>query len=166
MASLLDIGDLTEEVEVHGVKLTVQGWTAGHIFQLFSEFPDMRKMLEKKEGRPQEVLLSLAPELLAKMIAMALGEAKNKEVEAKAKTMGAGDQLAILMAAQRLSFPDGIGPFVEQVNRLMTATSATSISKTPSRTSLNSTTSSPAPSIASLQMDTPGLLRGHARRVN
>ena len=93
MTSLLDIGPLTEEMELHGVKLTIQGLTAGHIFQLFSKFPDMRKLLDAKQGSPQEVMLTLAPELIAKIIAMATGQSNNKEIEAKAKTMGAGDQL-------------------------------------------------------------------------
>lgn len=165
MISLLDIGPLTEEVEVRGVKLNVQGLTAGHIFQLFAEFPDMRKMIDTKQGNPQQVMLSLAPELLGKIIAMALGEAGNKEVEAKAMTMGAGDQLNIISAIQRLSFSDGIGPFVERVTALMNAVSATSPT-TRSATSSNSTTKSPAAFNASLQMDTPGMIPGRARRAN
>jgi hypothetical protein len=163
MTSLLDIGPLTEEVEIRGQTLTVQGLTAGHIFQLFAQFPDMRKLLDGKQGSPQEVMLGLAPDLIAKLIAMSLGEGHNKEVEAKALTMGAGDQLTILAAMQRLSFPDGIGPFVDKVTAIMTSVKSPT---TPSTTSLNSTTDSPAPFNASLQMDTPGMLRGHARRAN
>ena len=78
MTSLLDIGPLTEEVEVRGVKLEVQGLTAGHIFQLFAEFPDMRKLLDSKQGNAQEVMLTLAPDLIAKIIAMAVGKPRQQ----------------------------------------------------------------------------------------
>jgi hypothetical protein len=165
MASLLDIGPLTEEVEVRGVTLTVQGLTAGHLFQLFSEFPDMRKMIDSKQGKPQDVMLSLAPELLAKIIAMATGSPHDKEAEAKAKSMGASDQVAILEAVQRMSFREGLAPFVERVTALMMPVS-TKLPTIPSDNSESSTTNSPAPFSASLQMDTPGVMRGHTRRVN
>lgn len=162
MTSLLDIGPLTEEVEVRGVKLEVQGLTAGHLFQLFAEFPEMRKLIGTKQGDLQAVFLGLAPELIAKVIAMALGKPRDKETEAKVMTMGAGDQLNIIMAVQRLTCPEGIVPFVERVTSLMTSVNP----KTPSPVSSKSTASSPAPFSASLQMDTPEQMRGHARRVN
>jgi hypothetical protein len=165
MTSLLDIGPLTEDVVVRGKTLTVQGLTAGHLFQLFAEFPDMRKLLDSKSGSPQEVMLHLAPELIAKVIAMALGEPHSKEVEAKAMTMGAGDQLTLLAAVQQLTCPEGIGPFVDRITQLMTATAA-GLPKTPSMVSSNSSTRSPAPSSASLVTDTHGAMPGHARRAN
>jgi hypothetical protein len=169
MASLLDIGPLTEDVEIHGVKLTVQGLSAGHLFQLFNDFPDMRKLLDNKNGDPKEIFLSLAPELIAKIIAMVTGSPHDKQAEMQAMALGAGDQLAIMLAMQRLSFPNGIGPFVDGVTKLMTSTSEMSVAlpKTGSpNPSASSTTSSPAPFNASLQMDTPGMLHGRARRAN
>ena len=36
--------------------------------------------------------------------------------------MGATEQISILAAVQRLSFPKGIGPFIEQVNQMMGST--------------------------------------------
>lgn len=164
MTSLLDIGDLTEEVEVRGVKIQVQGLSAGHIFQLFSKFPEVRNMIGNKTGSPQEIMLALAPALIAKIIAMATGNPDDKEVEAKAAQLGAGDQLKIIAAVQRISFKDGLGPFIEEVNGLLTSASAGL--PTHSETFSNSATNSAAPSNALLQMDTPNLMRGHARRVN
>src|SRR5262245_39017460 len=167
MTSLLDIGELTEEVEVHGVKLTVQGLTAGHLFQLFSEFPEMRKMIAQKAGSPQEMMLALAPDLIAKIIALTTEKdpVQRKLVETKAKTLGASDQLIVLEAVQRLSFPDGIGPFVERVTAISKKASA-GLPEAGSTISSNSTTASPAPFNALLQTDGPPNLRGHARRAN
>ena len=165
MTTLLDIGPLTEEVEIRGVKLTVHGLSAGHLFQLFNDFPDMRKLLDKKEGDPKEIFMSLAPELIAKMIAMATGSPHDKQAEMKAMALGAGDQLAIMLAMQRLSFPNGIGPFVDGVTKLMTSTSE-GLPTIPLPISSNSTTDSPVRFSASLQTDTPGMMRGHQRRAN
>jgi hypothetical protein len=165
MVSLLDIGPLTEEVEIRGKKLTVQGLSAGHLFQLFADFPDMRKLLDAKQGNPQEVFMSLAPELIAKIIAMVTGSPHDKKAEMSAMALGAGDQLTILLAMQRLSFPNGIGPFVDGVTKLMTSTSET-LTMTGLPTSSSSTTKSAAAFNASLQMDTPELMRGPARRAN
>jgi hypothetical protein len=162
MTSLLDIGPLTEEVEVRGVKLEVQGLTAGHLFQLAAEFPDMRKLITTKQGSVQDVFLSLAPELIAKVIAMALGKPRDQETEATVMKMGAGDQLNIFMAVQRLTCPDGIVPFVEKVTALMNSVNP----KTGSANSSKPTAPLPAPFSASLQTDTPAGMRGHARRDN
>ena len=73
-----------------------------------------------------------------------------------------------LLAMQRLSFPNGIGPFVDGVTKLMTSTSGISadMPKTAPQNSESSTTSLPAQFSASLQMDTPGMLHGRARRAN
>jgi hypothetical protein len=168
MTSLLDIGPLTEEVEIRGVTLVVQGLTAGHLFQLFAEYPDMRKLLDgKPDSSPQEIMLALAPDLIAKIIAMATGQANNKEVEAKAKTMGASDQLTILTAVQKLSVPEGISPFVDRVTQLMQGSTPPTVSaRTSSPSSVNTATRSPVPFSASLQTDTPGMKLGRVPRAN
>lgn len=167
MASLLDIGPLTEEVDIHGTKVTVNGLSAADIFRLFADFPDMGLLLKTGEGSAQDVVMQLAPELLAKIIAMATGAPHDKEIEAKAKMLGAADQLAILMAVQRLSFPEGLGPFIERVTSLMgpmpTVVLPTSKSAPNSSRPLTALRSS---SSASLQTDTPNLAHGRAPRAN
>jgi hypothetical protein len=159
-SSLLDLGPLEEEVEVRGVKLTVHGLTASDLFKLFSQFPDMRQMVEQL-GTPSAVMLNLAPDVVAKVIATVTGSPGDKEVEAKAKLLGAADQMMILSAVQRLSFPQGFGPFVSQVTKLMGMDSMT-----PSGTGTAQGNSSHDASNAALQTDSPGLTRGTSPRVN
>lgn len=167
MTSLLDIGPLTEEVEIRGTKLSIQGLTAGHLFQLFSEFPDMRKLLEAgDDSSPQAIMLNLAPDLIARIIAIATGSPGDKEVEAKAKTMGATDQLVILSAVQRLSFQDGLGPFLDRINHLMGSTLMPDPLATAAALSAKPTIKSRALSSAALQTDTPGMTRGQVPRAN
>lgn len=160
MSSLLDLGPLTEEVEIRGVKLMVQGLTASDLFKLFSEFPDMQKMLEQM-GSPGAVMTSMAPELFAKVIAISTGMAGNKEAEAKAGQLGAADQMVILSAVQRLSFPEGFGPFVNQLGKLMGADLTTLSASGPGQGN-----SSHDVSNAALQTDSPGLTRGASPRAN
>lgn len=166
MASLLDIGPLTEEVDIRGTKITVQGLTAGHIFQLFSEFPDMRKMFESStsEDSPQSVMLQLAPELIARIISIATGSPGDPAVEAKAKTMGAADQLEIISAVQRLSFKDGVGPFIDQVSALMGAAMPMppELEAKVAKTYADTVKKLRSRSNASLQTDTPNLAHGAA----
>jgi hypothetical protein len=157
MNSLLDLGPLTEEVDIRGVKLTVRGLTAASLFKLFSEFPDRQPALAQM-GTSNSAMLELAPDLFAKIIAIATGSPDDEAIIAKAKELGAADQMAILSAVQRLSFPQGFGPFVEQITRLM-------VPDTPSQPSAQGN-SSPAPSNAALQTDSPGIARGASPRVN
>jgi hypothetical protein len=162
MSSLLDLGPLTEEVEIRGVKLTVHGLTVTDLFKLFSEFPDMQKLLAQM-GTPNAVMLGLAPDMFAKVIAMATGSLGDKEVEERAKQLGAADQLMILSAVQRMSFPQGFGPFVDQMTRLVGTGMTTATS---SETLNGQANSSRAPSSAQLQTDSPGMLRGASPRGN
>ena len=168
MASLLDIGPLTEEIDIHGTKVTINGLSAADIFRLFADFPDMRKLFQTGDGDPQNVVMKLAPDLLAKIIAMATGAPNNKEVEDKAKTLGAHEQIAILTAVQRLSFPGGLGPFIEQVTSLMgpLPTIPSLPSSNSSASSSRSTMGLRSSSSALLQTDTPNLAHGRAPRVN
>ena len=157
MSSLLDLGPLVEEVEIRGVKLTVRGLTAASLFKLFSEFPNMQEALAQM-GTSSSVMLELAPDLFAKVIAIATGSPDDAAIIAKAKELGAADQMAILSVVQKLSFPQGFGPFVDQITRLM-------VMDTPTQSS-GQENSSHAPSNAALQTDSPGLTRGTSPSVN
>jgi hypothetical protein len=156
-SSLLDLGPLTEEVEIRGVKLTVRGLTAASLFKLFSEFPNMQQALAQM-GTSSSGMLELAPDLFAKVIAIATGSPEDAAVIAKARELGAADQMAILSVVQKLSFPQGFGPFVDQITRLMVMEPATQSS--------GQGNSSHDASTAVLQTDSPGLTRGASPPVN
>jgi hypothetical protein len=124
---------------------------------LFAEFPNMQQALAEM-GTSGSGMLELAPDLFAKVIAIATGSPDDAAVIAKARELGAADQMAILSAVQKLSFPQGFGPFVDQMARLM-------VMDTPTQ-STEPGNSSHAPSNAALQTDSPGLTRGASPRVN
>jgi hypothetical protein len=119
MVSLLDIGDATEEVTVRGKSLTITGVSAKGVLVLLDRFPEVRKLLTNfgKDVKAKD-LLELAPEAIACVIACASGSPGNKKAEAVAASLGVGDQLEILEATLRLTFPQGLGPFVAKLDRL------------------------------------------------
>jgi hypothetical protein len=154
MSSLLDIGPLTEQVEVRGVQLTIHGLSAANLFKLFSEFPNLQRALSQLSSETS-VMLDLAPDLFAKIIAIVTGSPNDKAAENKAKELGAADQMTILSAVQRLSFPQGFVPFVEEMTRLM-GTAPSNVSSTNSGGQFS----------AALQTDSPGMMRGISPPAN
>jgi len=112
-------------------------------------------------GGNAAALLNMAPRLIAKVIAMVTGSADSKEVEEMAANMSAADQLLILGAMQRLTFPRGLGPFVDEITKFVG----------PMPTILSASTGAPVnssqePSSASLQTESPGMTRGRSPRAN
>jgi hypothetical protein len=157
MTSLLDIGPLTEEVSVKGVKLTVSGISAIDIFNLIRRFSEIRNLIEGKEATSAEGVMTMAPDAVAAMIAACTGTPGNPEAEMKAKQLGVGDQLAIIEPALRMTFREGgIGPFVEQIQaitKLIGVVAATG----------ELATSSPEASSGALQRDMPPGTSGPTR---
>lgn len=130
MTSLLDIGPLTEEVSVGGKKVTVHGVTPEGFFYLLETFPLLQKMFS---GGVSEIdmgmLRSAGPKCVAHALAVATTdrsqyettEAWLKTIEASAKiavNLSAHHQMSLFQSALRLTFPDGIGPFMRGVETL------------------------------------------------
>lgn len=172
--SLLDIGPLTEEVKVRGCPLVVSGITAAQLFELFMKYPELRKLLDanaRASANIAELLHTTVPNGIGAIIAMVTGDPGKEEAEEKARQLGVGDQLAIISVALRLTFPDGFGPFVEQVmqmtNRVNEAVAVGTKVMTPAPGSgKGSDTASPKRSSAAFQTDTPGMLHGTRPRAN
>jgi hypothetical protein len=162
MSSLLDLGPLIEEVEIRGVKLTVRGLSFGDVFKLFSEIPNVQQLVADL-GSPQSVMLNIAPEMFAKIIAMATGSPDDKAVEERAAALAAWEQVQIMSAVQRLSFREGFVPFVNQMTMLM---GTSTITATPSGTTSAQGNSSHDSSSGELQTDSPGMTRGTSPRAN
>lgn len=169
MSGLLDIGDLTEEVPLGKNKsLSVSGLTADDLFFLIKTFPEIKALLERRFSQitPQS-LMDSTPVALATIIACGTGERENKTAIERARRLPAPTQLRIVNAIFDLTFPEGIGPFVEEMIRLRTAFIAQVSPRTPSQSerAQPGTTSSPQ-SLASLSMDTLALKHYRPRPAN
>lgn len=151
MTSLLDIGPLTEEVLVGGKAVTVYGVTPEGFFFLLHKFPLLQDMFGGgSRNVDMNSLREIAPESIAYALAVATTSRaymNQKEwlaiVEATANVamnFPAHIQMALFHAAIRLTFPDGIGPFIaavdslaESINRVSGQTVQATTSSKPSR---------------------------------
>jgi hypothetical protein len=119
MVGLLDIADASAEIEVRGQKVSVTGITARGIAILLEQFPELRKIIS---GRSDDLtagkLIEQAPDAVAAAIAAGTGLPGDKVAEEKAANLSLGDQLNLLDAIIRLTFPIGFGPFVERLTSL------------------------------------------------
>jgi hypothetical protein len=120
MVGLLDIAELSEEVEIKGKKLEVRGISAQGIANLMSKFPDLRKLVSGKgdEVTPEQ-LMDLAPGAIAIAIAAACGSPGDPAAEKIAGQLGVADQVKLLNVVLKLTFPGGFGPFVADLTHLV-----------------------------------------------
>jgi hypothetical protein len=170
----LDVGPLTEEVTIRNKPVTCYGVSAGGLFYLINNYPEIRTLLEQKFSDINvQDLLEKAQGAISAVIAIgttdpeeymanskAWKEAVEKAIPA-ANSLGVSDQLAMVTAIFRLTFPDGTGPFVERINSMTAA-----FNSMPTTPVTESPTKSPERSNAAFQTDFPGIARGPARRDN
>jgi hypothetical protein len=163
MTSLLDIGPLTEQVPVNGREISVHGVTPEGFFYLLAKFPELQRMMGS-DGIDTDKLMEVAPTSIAFAIAVATTDRSNysakadwlTDVERAAKVamnLAAHYQMTIFKVAVRLTFPDGIGPFMKAVEEL-----ATSLNRISGKT-VQATTSSKR-SRSGFVTDSPGMRLG------
>lgn len=118
MASLLDIAPLKEVVAIRGVDVEVPGISAEGLVYLIQKFEDLRKLFAGKGQEIQlEDMLQQSPALIAAFLAAGCGLPGNTDAEAMARKLGTGDQLALMEAVWRLTFPRGLKDFLVALDR-------------------------------------------------
>ena len=175
MTSLLDIGPLTEDVAVNGQKVTVYGVTPEGFFYLLEKFPELRTIFSGGiKTLSMDTLRDMAPSSIAYALAVATTDrspfkttqewlAVVQQTANVAMNLSAHYQMALFQAAIRLTFPDGIGPFMKGMETLANSihkVSGTTATKAPDTTSSK-------PSRTGFVTDSRGLRLGKpAPRVN
>lgn len=142
MPGLLDIASAPARVEVRGVKVDVFGVSAEGVAYLLTNFPEIKALFAGKEvSFDTATLATKAPRAIAAIIAAGTGNAGNADAEAIAASLAVDEQAELLAKIIELTFPRGLGPFVEAVSRLAATASESSdaITKGPA-------TISPSPS--------------------
>lgn len=115
MTSLLDIGELFEDVLVRDKTIRVTGIGADGLLHLFTEFPELRALVSgarSGEEITSEKLMGLAPNIIASAIAAGTGHPGDKEYITAAARLTLGEQFLLVQPILKLTFPSGIGPFV------------------------------------------------------
>lgn len=115
MTSLLDIGPLTENVEVNGQKISVRGLSANAMFELLRDIPELRLLMAQKmlDNDNAASLISQIPVAVGGVIAAATGHLGEEDHINAALQLPAGVQLEFLEAIVRLTFPRGIKSFLD-----------------------------------------------------
>lgn len=117
MLSLLDALPRHERVGIGGDQsIDVFGISGEDIGAIIERFPDVFEQLMNLSHKP----LKMSPGLMGALIAASQrnphGEDSllgNELVEKRARTMAVGAQVKLLLAMGRCTFPDGVGPFLE-----------------------------------------------------
>jgi hypothetical protein len=185
MVSLLDIGPLCETVTLKTSKgpqtLSIYGIGADDMFALFNKFPEVRKLMngEARSIKAQD-LLDLGTKVCANIIACAMRDREEIDAETSktpwdedqfkkairiVSKFAVADQLKIINIVFALTFPDGVGPFVEQL-RSLTATFTGVVNGLKQTAEEVSSTDSAQPSNGALLMDNDDARRGPLHRVN
>jgi hypothetical protein len=169
MTSLLDIGPLTETVMVNGKQVTVYGVTPEGFFFMLEKFPMLQKLFG---GGAREITMPMLREAAPSSIAYAIAVATTDRSHFKTTTewletvdataiiamnLSAHYQIALFQAALRLTFPDGIGPFMKGMGEL-----ADSINRISGQQVQDMTSSKPSRS--GFETDSRGLRLGKAAR--
>jgi hypothetical protein len=124
MVSLVDIAPSTRTVPIQGEEIEVTGVTAKGVASLLDRFPELKLLISGKEVNfTVDRIQELAPDAIAAIIAAGCGYPGNKKAEAVSEKLAVGDQAELLGAIIELTMPQGIGPFVERITRLLSGIS-------------------------------------------
>lgn len=129
MVGLLDIGDLTETVEVRGKKVEVRGMSARTFFHLLNTLPELKAMLtgmKIEEEITATLLMARVPEAVHSIIAAATTpgflemdwDTRQPYVNAAAN-MNMGEQAEFIRKIWDLTFPKGVRSFLDALDEVM-----------------------------------------------
>lgn len=134
--SILDIGPLTEEISVGGGNtITVRPVTPEGFFVLISMFPQLKSLMDNSGSLDAATLVKVVPASIAMVIAICTTDRESydtydawtRQLAAVAavvnKRLVPPVQLSIINAAIRMTFPDGVGPFVKELGALTSSIS-------------------------------------------
>lgn len=115
MSTLLELVNVGRKVKI-GEKdeIDVYGVSAEGFASLLVRFPALLKAFSGVTPDAAS-LTKIAPEAITAFIAAACGYPGDKKAEAVASKMPVSDQLNILEAAIKQTFPQGVGPFVKRL---------------------------------------------------
>ena len=116
MVGLIDIGDLTDTVELRGKQVELQGVSVAVITTLLASSDELRRIFAQKavDGEIIANLISFAPLAVARFIAAGCGKVDdNATITFALQKLSAGESTMILEKLIPLTFPQGLQSFVQ-----------------------------------------------------
>ena len=127
MLSLLDVLPRHERVDIGGAQIDVFGISGGDWGEILRRYPDAFQQIANAGSQPIKMEIGLMGALLAASQHNAENTQSllgNEHAEARARMLGARDQMKVMQAMGRCTFPDGVGPFLEDLVSMSESTLA------------------------------------------
>jgi len=118
MLSLLDVLPRHERVDIGGgQKIDVYGISGGDIGKILERYPNAFQQIADSGSQPTRMDAGLLGALLAASQRNGEDESmlNNEKAEKRGRALAVSDQIKIMQALGRCTFPDGIGPFLEDL---------------------------------------------------
>lgn len=116
IVTLSDLLGVDEYVEISRGRIAARGLGVGEVLDLVARYPVLQVGDGLKISAP--ALISAAPSAVPEIIALACGM-PGKAGQDAARRLSAPDQALIVEAVIERTMPDGPGPFVEILGRLL-----------------------------------------------
>lgn len=124
MVGLLDMAPSQKTETIRGKALPVTGITLAGIARIMGQFKEVERLFTGK-SKPEDwtaaSLMKLVPDAVSEIIAAGLGFPGNAAQIKAAETLTLGEQLSLVTAILEVTMPQGIGPFVEKLSGLLSA---------------------------------------------
>lgn len=121
MVSLTDIAPSTRVVPVDGVPVSVFGVSALGVAALLTDFPGLKDLITGgRAAFNAKTMETVAPGAVAAIIAAGCGQPGQADAIMAASRLPIGTQLEFLNVIIELTMPDGLGPFMEALDGIVT----------------------------------------------
>ncbi len=122
MPSLQDIDDKlwVQKIKLRGVEIDFYPLTIDNLFYLFGKFPSLYEILDSDQQVRTQGLLKLpdSTTILSEIASCSTGHQGDEKEVAKAKRLGAHEQVSIAKQIIEVTMPEGLRPFLEEVAEL------------------------------------------------
>ena len=125
MADLLDIApstavEIVQLGEDDGQSVEVRGITINVMAAIISRFPELKTIMSgNSDGNVISLLITSGAAVVGPVIAAGVGHFGKKEYEERAANLLPEQQMKLLQAIARLTFPNGISAFMGEVTVLI-----------------------------------------------
>lgn len=117
MKRLMDIapaGTVKKSVTVGDEQIEISRIGSKRVVRLLARYPELGDLMSGKKVAPMR-LIEIAADAAAAFIAEGCGYHDNPDAEAFAAELGIDDQLALVEAIALATFPNLVGPLIEQL---------------------------------------------------
>ena len=125
MADLLDIAPSTavDVVKIDGHRIIVRGVSVNVIASIVARFPALKSLANGDAGDIVPRLIAGCGAAVGPIIAAGCGHPDDEQYEQRAASLLPEQQIKFLRAIFGLTFPNGIGSFVEELSGLISGAS-------------------------------------------